>query len=220
MNIRTQLVNQNFTKGRLDKIEYIVIHDTGNNSTLATAEAHYRYFNGAGRNASAHYFVDEKEVLQIIKDEDTAWHVGDGKGKYGVTNNNSIGIEICINDGEYTTEIDKTLRLTKYLMNKYNIGIDKVVRHYDSSRKICPRIMSANNWAMWSKFKSDLQIMLKPVENKPSTPSTIKIKYKNVVKDFDGTFVNDKNYVSVRELAEALGFIVEWEQDTKTVVIK
>jgi N-acetylmuramoyl-L-alanine amidase CwlA len=31
-----------------------------------------------------------------------------------------------------------TLDLVRALMNKYDIGIDRVVRHYDASRKICP----------------------------------------------------------------------------------
>ncbi len=32
------------------------------------------------------------------------------------------------------------------------------MRHYDASRKICPNIMSKNNWALWNEFKSDLNI--------------------------------------------------------------
>ncbi len=37
------------------------------------------------------------------------------------------------------------IQLTKYLMDKYNIGVDKVVRHYDAIRKICPNIFSKDN---------------------------------------------------------------------------
>ena len=38
-------------------IKYIVIHYTGNNGD--TALNNCKYFQGANRNASAHYFVDD-----------------------------------------------------------------------------------------------------------------------------------------------------------------
>jgi glucan-binding YG repeat protein len=41
-------------------------------------------------------------------------------------------------------------------MGKYNIPLDRVVRHYDASRKCCPSSMSANNWARWYEFKDRL----------------------------------------------------------------
>ena len=41
-------------------------------------------------------------------------------------------------------------------MQKYNIGVNNVVRHYDASRKNCPSSFSANNWARWIAFKSKL----------------------------------------------------------------
>jgi glucan-binding YG repeat protein len=42
-------------------------------------------------------------------------------------------------------------------MDKYGIGIDNVVRHYDASRKDCPHSFYANNWAKWTEFKQRLQ---------------------------------------------------------------
>lgn len=81
----------------------------------------------------------------------------DGNGKYGISNDNSISIEMCINsDGNFEKTYQSTIELTKYLMNKYNIPIDRVVRHYDASRKTCPYIFSKNNWAKWHEFKSKL----------------------------------------------------------------
>ena len=150
MKINENLVRYNFSSRQETKIEYIVIHDTGNTSKGADANAHFSFFNSADRQASAHYFVDDTQILRIIKDSDKAWHCGDGKGKYGITNENSIGIEMCINiDGDFSITLDKTIELTAYLMKKYNIPIKNVVRHYDASRKVCPNIMSKNNWALW-----------------------------------------------------------------------
>ncbi len=140
---------------RTSSIKYIVIHDTGNKSKGADADAHFKYFNGGDRNSSADFFVDDKKVLQI---NDFAryytYHVGDGKGKYGITNQNSIGIEICVNaDGDYNVAFAQTVELTKYLMKQLNIPASCVVRHYDASRKNCPASMNECNWRLWQEFK-------------------------------------------------------------------
>ena len=158
MEINEKLVKYNFSSRKGTSIKYIVIHDTGNTSKGADANAHFSFFNSADRQSSAHYFVDDTQVLRIIKDSDKAWHCGDGNGKYGITNENSIGIEMCINsDGDFNKTYLNTLRLTKYLMEKYNIPLENVVRHYDASRKLCPNVFKENNWEKWNKFKEDLK---------------------------------------------------------------
>lgn len=141
------------------KIEYIVIHDTGNTGVGANAESHYRYFNSGDRSSSADFFVDDRQIL-CINDYHKyyTWHCGDGKGKYGITNRNSIGIEICINsDGNRQKAIENALILVRELMGELNVPIEKVVRHYDASRKNCPGSMSKNNWAEWYEFKNRIQ---------------------------------------------------------------
>ena len=158
MQINENLIKYNFSSRKNTPIKYIVIHDTGNTGYKADANAHYNYFNTGDRQASAHYFVDDKQILRVVKDSNKSWHCGDGLGKYGITNENSIGIEICINkDGDYNKAVGNTLYLVKYLMNNYNIGIDNVVRHYDASRKCCPNTMSQNNWLKWTEFKNKLK---------------------------------------------------------------
>ena len=140
-------------------IRYIVVHDTGNPSRGANATAHYNYFNGGNRNASADFFVDDTQILQVNDyNKFYTWHCGDGKGKYGITNRNSVGIEICVNsDGNYDTAFCKAVELTKHLMKELNIPLECVVRHYDASRKNCPQSMSGNGWAQWYKFKEKLK---------------------------------------------------------------
>lgn len=209
MKINKKLVNANFSSRNGEQIKYIVIHDTGNEQPLATAEAHYKYFSTPGRNASAHYFVDEVQILQIIEDSNSAWHVGDGKGKYGITNRNSIGIEICINDGDYSTEIAKTLELTKYLMEKYRIPPENVVRHYDASGKLCPAKLSANNWAKWHEFKAKLVGLDIEVDGKLLKSVDYVVRY-----DENGY---PTNYISVRDYEEKQGHTVEWDKDKKLI---
>jgi N-acetylmuramoyl-L-alanine amidase len=160
---------------RTQGIKYIVIHDTGNTAAGANARSHYAYFNAKDRQSSADFFVDDKEVLQVNDyTKYYTWHCGDGKGKYGITNNNSIGIEICINsDGDYNTAFDNTVALTKQLMSQLNIDIDHVVRHYDASRKNCPQSMNRGTWEKWHEFKEKLKEE-QTVSNVPLTVQEIK----------------------------------------------
>lgn len=158
MNIEKKQIAYN-KKARTDAIKYIVIHDTANKSKGADSDAHFKYFNGGNRNSSADFFVDDKKILQINDyTKFYTWQVGDGKGKYGITNQNSIGIEICINsDGDYKKAVANTAELVRYLMDELNIPEENVVRHYDASRKNCPASMSDNNWAMWYEFKEKIR---------------------------------------------------------------
>lgn len=155
MNIIKKQILYNRTK-RTQKPKYIVIHDTGNTARGADARRNFEYFNSGNRDASADFFVDDKTVYQV-NDYNAyyTWHCGDGGGKYGITNGNSVGIEICVNaDGDYTRAFENAVELTKQLMAELDIPPERVVRHYDASRKNCPASMSGDGWALWQKFKN------------------------------------------------------------------
>ncbi len=138
---------------RQEKAKYIVIHTTGNTRKGADAEAHFAYWNSGNVGQSADFVVDDKGALGINDyHKYYTWHVGDGKGKYGITNANSIGIEICVNeDGDFEKALSHAVELVKRL--KAEEGIVHVVRHYDASRKKCPEALMANNWEKWNAFK-------------------------------------------------------------------
>lgn len=144
------------------EIKFIVIHYTGNYNAGADAEAHYKYLQRATRYGSAHYYVDDRQIIQTIGDSRVAWSVGDnqGKGRYlnGCTNNNSISIEMCVNaDADLKKTYKNVLELTKNLMRKFKVPVERVCRHYDVSRKDCPHNFRANNWALWWQFKEEIK---------------------------------------------------------------
>lgn len=153
--------SSNYEKGRAGKIEYIVIHYTANDGDTALGNA--SYFARARVGASAHYFVDEKEVWQSVQDVDTAWHCGGSlQGSSGHTfhgkckNYNSLGIEMCSakTKGEFYIQAatqDRTIELVRHLMTKYNIPITRVIRHYDVTGKLCPRPFVDE--VKWAEFK-------------------------------------------------------------------
>ena len=167
--IQRKISSFNYSNRKGNSVKYIVLHYTGNKGD--TARNNVNYFYGGNRGASAHYFVDDNSIWQSVEEYNSAWSVGDGHGKYGITNQNSISIEMCCNSNGIITEKteNNALELVKYLMSKYNISISNIVRHYDASRKICPN-WSENNWNRWTYFKNKISntVIEKSVINKPT----------------------------------------------------
>lgn len=152
--------SSNYTKGRTGSIRYIVLHYTGNNGDSARNNCHY--FAGVNRKASAHYFVDEKEVCQSVKEEDRAWHCGAESYRHPLCrNSNSVGIEMCSRKdsaGEYYIKqetVENARKLTLQLMAFYNIPAERVLRHYDVTGKDCPRPWVKDE-RMWKLFLEGL----------------------------------------------------------------
>ncbi len=52
-------IKYNFSSRKGKKVQFLVIHDTGNSGRGANAFNHFKFFGGGNRNASAHYFVDD-----------------------------------------------------------------------------------------------------------------------------------------------------------------
>jgi N-acetylmuramoyl-L-alanine amidase len=145
----------------INKPVYIVIHETDNTDIGADAERHYRYFNGGDRGASAHYVVDDKQVIQLVEHNVQSWHNGkkyvSNPAMPQCNNSNSIGIEICVNqDGDYSKSVAHAVELTKKLMKELNIPVDRVIRHYDSCGKQCPAKMLREP-KIWTDFKKAIQ---------------------------------------------------------------
>ena len=163
MEIKELLAHvSNYSKGRHTTIKYLVLHYTANNGD--TALGNCQYFSGANRNASAHYFVDEKGVYRSVRDMNVAWHCGSMNGykhKY-CRNTNSIGIEMCSridsNGKFYIKEktIANAIELTKFLMEKYDIPVENVIRHYDVTGKMCPKPFVEDE-KLWLDFKERLE---------------------------------------------------------------
>ena len=145
----------------VDDIKYIVIHYTGNNGD--TAANNCRYFQGANRNASAHYFVDGGNyVYKSVPVKSVAWSVGGfysqsgGAGSYykKCTNANSLSVEMCNCVKSVPEKVfDQTVELTRFLMDKYNVPPSRVIRHWDVNGKDCPARWVGKSNDGWDKFK-------------------------------------------------------------------
>ena len=166
LNIQTKLTPYNFTDtNNINRIKYIVIHYCG---ATGTAKNNVDYFASKYVGASAHYFVDETSIWQCVKDEDSSWHCGGGLqgSKYHqwykkCLNSNSIGIEMCVkktSSGQWYFEpktVNNTIDLVQYLMAKYHVPIENVIRHADVVGKVCPEpyCYSEAHDRAWEEFK-------------------------------------------------------------------
>lgn len=150
-------------KRNTSNIKYIVLHYTANDGD--TDEANGNYFNGPNRNASAHLFVDDDSCTQSVPDNYVAWSVGGNKypntkggSLYGIaTNANTLNIEMCdtIKNGKYEASAktqENVITIVREKMKRYNIPIDRVIRHYDVTGKLCPAYFVDET--AWAAFKA------------------------------------------------------------------
>lgn len=181
--------------------KFLVLHYVGAQSSTAANNATY-FFNG-DRQSSAHYFVDDNEIWQSVEDTNGAWSVGNSRTE--VNNQNSINIEMCCMGSNLMvtgkTEAN-TLELAAYIMQKYNITIDRVRTHciVTANNKICPN-WSASNWARYTKFKEKLVATLsgKGASSTPTTNNDIVYRVKLANGEQIGAF---RNLESAKTLAQ------------------
>lgn len=125
-------------------VKYICVHFTDDGSSKkGSAFANCQFFRRANRGRSADFFIDDGTIARYNPDcaKWYSWAVGDGRGKHGIWNRNSISIEVCMSGNRRFTRAERLrLRyLVRWLMREYHVDEGHVARHYDASRKWCPQ---------------------------------------------------------------------------------
>lgn len=173
-----------------NKIEWIVVHypvAPGCNASWCK-----EYYERDKVTESAHYAVSQCETVSIVPCSLAAFHCATkGKDKSGnpikvycsANNYNSIGIDlmdnkICrktlsVKDTDWyipEATLDRASYLIAYLMKQYNIDIDHVIRHYEVTKKNCPRPLVGDDIneyygisgnERWARFKQQIQERMK-----------------------------------------------------------
>ena len=158
MTVHNKLCNpSNYTHKDRGGTKYIVVHYTSNHGD--TAKNNADYFAREVVGASAHFFVDEKEVWESVPENRIAWHCGAKQYKHPeCRNSNSIGVEICMNDKKGKVRygsINQAAKLVRELMQRYGIPPEHVIRHHDVTGKYCPAPM-VDDPRLWQAFKNNL----------------------------------------------------------------
>lgn len=158
-------VNRHEANRTWKDIKYITVHYTGKPNDKAADWA--QHFHDVNRGASAHYFVDESSIWQVVEDKDISWHSGTTGQYYHETarNSNSIGIEMSCRKVDFenaTNPLDEdwyflsgteenTVKLVQSLMKTYGVPVENIIRHTDITHKACPAPY-VNNYSQWQKF--------------------------------------------------------------------
>jgi len=186
-------------------IKYIVWHYTANDGD--TDESNAKYFKTANRKASAHYFVDDDSVTISVPDTYVAWSVGGSRySNYKTTggaslyktavNANTLNIELCdtLKNGRHDVSartLENAIQLTKELMEKYNIPLSNVIRHFDVTGKSCPAYYVDNN--LWNQVKQRIASPSIPAPNAISvTPGGFVFDGLDYSRVFDPVYYADR----------------------------
>lgn len=138
----------------LTEVNGIVIHYTANPGT--TARQNRDYFAGLAEShktsASSHFVIGlSGEIIQCIPCNEIAYASND-------RNSDTISIECCIPDetGKFNDSTYQSLvQLTAWLVGRYDLTVEDVIRHYDVTGKNCPKYFVEHESA-WETFRSDI----------------------------------------------------------------
>ncbi len=175
-NSRNRPFLRDATGYSIRKLKGIIAHWTANTDKGATAKANRNYFNNTDRYASAHYIVDDRSIIQCLRDNEVGYHVGansykpDGERIRESTaltpNYFVIGFEMCVNkDGNWNKTYRNSVDLAAHLLRKYRFSINDLYRHFDITGKDCPNMMLDEN--KWQAFKKDIALEM---ANDPAPP--------------------------------------------------
>ncbi len=162
--VKEMLLTNHVTRpGKIIVPKAVVVHWTANKSNGADAQANRNYFNTTDRPASAHYIVDDHEIIQCLPEDEMAYHVGAKSykpevgaklGKY--PNDCTIGIEMCVNsDGDWDKTYSNTVELVADILIRHGWFINQIWRHYDITGKDCPKPLL--DPGKWKQFLNDVQ---------------------------------------------------------------
>ena len=138
MHIKTSNnYSPNFSTRRRNekKIKYIIYHYTG----MRSENKAIKRLTDVKSNVSCHYFIKRNgQIILMVPELFEAWHAGKSNWKKDIfLNKNSIGIEISNKGHDFGYEnflkpqISSLIKLSKYLIKKYNIKISNILGHSD-----------------------------------------------------------------------------------------
>ncbi|MFL0245538.1 peptidoglycan recognition protein family protein [Candidatus Clostridium stratigraminis] len=123
-----QLINYNRPKTALVP-QGFVVHAT--DDVGATAQNEHDYFNSGNRSASAHYVVEWTKIIQMIPDNEQAWHAG------ATANKKYLSVEICEpannNASQFQEAWNRAVWLVASKCIQYGWDTSKIYSHADIS---------------------------------------------------------------------------------------
>ena len=164
----------------LEKVTKIAVHYVGNKGSSAIANRNYfeNQKNG-GTYVSSHFVIGlQGEVIQCIPLNEWSYCTNQANGY-------SISIECCHPDdtGKFTDATENSLaELCAYLLEKFNLTADDIIRHYDVTGKQCPLYWSPTKYQSkevadkrFEDFKDKVRKLLK-TDKPPDVAELFKVR--------------------------------------------
>lgn len=139
----------------LEEVTGVVIHYTANPGS--SAKANRNYFENLQHthttSASSHFVVGlNGEIVQCIPCKEIAYATKQ-------RNKDTISIECCIEDesGKFNDDTyASAVELTAWLVVRYNLTSEEVIRHYDVTGKNCPKYFVEHE-DEWKQFRKNVE---------------------------------------------------------------
>ncbi|MDR2649529.1 MAG: N-acetylmuramoyl-L-alanine amidase [Clostridiales bacterium] len=241
MKITDALLTMGASHGRTGKAinpKGIVVHYVANPGSSAISNRNYFENGSNGRGVSSHYIVGlQGEIIRCIPETEVAMHAGAAYSSAYLEQakvNNSIyyGIETCHPNADGKFSDITNLSLIELCADMcVHHGFDphkKLFTHNEVTGKLCP-LYYVNHPEEWLKFKDDVQDML----SKTTLPSgyvnlavgnkNYEIEAVNINGRFYSTLDNltkvldGKKIVSIRDVLEANGYTVTWNESLQRI---
>lgn len=185
MNITEKLIQKGTLRRSGQPIERVVFgvaHDTGNDNSTAMQNVDYYIKSANEMEASAHYFVDDKDILCCIPESEKAWHVRrimtvDNELFGYDANSSSVSVELC-----YGTAWSKERNMKSYtnyvalwadICKRHKMNPDfHLVGHYklDPARRSDPLNAFRHMGKTWDQFVADVKFTMAAAAPKPPVP--------------------------------------------------
>lgn len=151
--------------GGSGKVQYVTIHNTDDIEEARGTNDAEQYTRATWPNANmgdsrVHYFIDETDCWQNLREDEVGWHAGDGRGP---GNESSLAIEIIMDGSGSAADKaaeDRGALLAAILLNKHGLGIDRLTTHQRWSGKKCPIYILPH----WSTFRTTVEKYLKQIQ--------------------------------------------------------
>ena len=138
----------------LSEVRAVFVHYTANPGTSAAQNrSYFANLSQTGEtSASAHFIIGyEGEIIQCVPLWEIAYAV---KGR----NYDSVSIECCYieENGKFTeATYESLIKLTAWLLGRYDLDEEDVLRHYDEGGKNCPKYYVEHEDA-WEQLVQDI----------------------------------------------------------------
>ena len=154
------------------KVQYITVHNTndiqeavGTNDAEQYSRATWNQNMG---DARVHYYIDEVDCWQLLREDEVGWHAGDGRGD---GNETTLSIEIIMDGSGSANDKnaeDRGAKLAAILLYRHKLTIDKMVTHQKWSGKYCPAYILPH----WATFKSKVEKYLQEISKPATAPAS------------------------------------------------